>query len=218
MNLNKSLIKKIDNITSLTNEFDKTFKLIQSMTENEEQNKSNIIENIYKITQLYIFLRAEHGSIIVFLNNIIDEIKSMGKEFNDAYLQKLYDLSVFKSILGNVEELINNIDMEYKKIALKYPKYINKKPLRLLLFIKNKQENVDKVDILERVKNLHPENSYKVIETKPNAKVSLKEIINKDITLKIKSLPALFIINNNNITEISSDNIINENSIISLIQ
>lgn len=214
MNLNKSLIKKIDNITSLSNDFDKTFKIFQTIKD-EEQSK--IIENIYKLTQIYIFLRAEHGGILILLDNLTDEIKTMGNKLNDTALQKLYDLSVFKSILGNVEDLLNNIDMEYKKVALKYPKFINKKPLIILFFVENKIINADKIEIIENVKNIHPEHSYKIIETTSNSKVNLKDIIGKDITIKIKIVPTMYLINNNNITEIPGSNITNENSVISLI-
>lgn len=214
MNLNKSLIKKIDNITSLSNDFDKTFKIFQTIKD-EEQSK--IIENIYKLTQIYIFLRAEHGGILILLDNLTDEIKTMGNQLNDTALQKLYDLSVFKSILGNVEDLLNNIDMEYKKVALKYPKFINKKPLIILFFVENKIINADKIEIIENVKNIHPEHSYKIIETTSNSKVNLKDIIGKDITIKIKIVPTMYLINNNNITEIPGSNITNENSVISLI-
>ena len=215
MNFNKSFIKKINNIIRLSKEFDNNFKTIININ-NEQINESNIQE-IYNATNNYIFLRSEHGGILILLDKLKNDINSSSTELNDELINKLYNLSTFTSIVNDISQLINNIDFQYKKIALKFPKYINKKPLTLVLFIEKIDKENKYIKMIEELKNKNPENIYKVIECTPDTKIKCKEILGKDINIKIDKLPSLFIINEDNITEISNNHLQNLNSFVDLI-
>jgi len=215
MNLNKSLIKKIDNIVNLSKEFDTNFNYIINL--NTKLQEQNITDKIYILTKNYIYLRSEHGSLILLLDRVKDKINSESTDLNQDLINKLYDLSTFYSIVANVSELINNIDFQYKKIAIKYPKFINKKPITILLIVEKIDPNNKYIKIIEEIKNKNPENVYKIIEAKNNTKINCKNILDKNFDLDIQKLPSLYLINDDNISEIPIDTVIDTNALISLI-
>lgn len=244
MNLNKSLITKIDTIVNLTNEFDKLFNSILNFQDmykqnNNEQNNNesnnnepnnnepnnnkpnnneqNKIEQIYALTKNYIFLRSEHGGLLMLLDKLKNNINSVSTELSDELVNKLYDLSTFNSIINNVSELINNIDFQYKKIALKYPKYISRKPITIILFVEKIDPNNNYIKMIEEVKNLNLENIYKVIECGSNKKIKCNEILGKNISIKLDKVPSIFIINDDNIIEIPIEHVKNVKSLLNLI-
>jgi len=195
MNFNKSLINKTNNILKKSEEFDKIFNEIINTDKHD-------IDKIYNLTNLYITIRSEHGGLLLLQDKLKNKILSESTDMNDELINKLYDYSTFDSIKTSISNLVSNIDYEYKQIAVKYPSFVNKKSLTLLLFV-NKIENNKYVDMFEELKNKHPENVYKVVETENNRLVNCKSIINKDIKLKIDKTPTLYMINGDIITEIS---------------
>jgi CRISPR/Cas system CMR-associated protein Cmr5 small subunit len=94
---------------------------------------------------------------------------------------------------------IHCIDYEYKLIASKFPKLINKNVLRLILVVSNKNDKF--IDMVNKLQIKNPENVYDIIET-DKSEINIKDIINKDIKLSISNTPSLFIINGDIITEI----------------
>jgi hypothetical protein len=204
-----SLINKINNIINYLEKFDNIFKHLT-----EIKDKNNIlpenIKQIAELTELFIFIRSEHGSLLVILNNLkMNIITSDVEKISDKLINKYYTLSTFHSILENVSHVISNIDFQYKTIASKFPKFINKKTLTLLLIINENTNNVDVnnkninfKNIIHQLNEIYPENVYKTIETNEKI-INIRGISNKDLELNIKNTPSLFMINGDVITEIS---------------
>jgi hypothetical protein len=208
INFNNSLIQKIDNIEKISAEFDELFSHLIKI-QDVKNIKANDIEQLYKLTKLFKFIRSEHGSLLILLDKKKDLIKSKSTELTDELVDDLYDLSTFYSIISNVSELVSNIDFEFKRIAIMFPKFMNKNPLSIILFI-DKFDNKNKyIKMIEEVKKLHPENIYKVFECKVGSKVNCGKYNNKDLVLVAKKVPSLFLINNSNITMLPTENIPN---------
>lgn len=194
MNFNNLLIKKIDRIIVLTKEFDDIFKEVINLP--DEQISETNINNIFTLTKNYIFIRSEHGSILLMYDKLKTNINSSITELNDDSINKLYDLSSFSSIISNVSDLINNIDFQYKKIALKYPKFINKNPTKILLFVDSIDNSNEYVKLINDVKDKCPNNIYKIIKCENSgSKIKCDDIIGINGDFKVKKIPSIFIIN-----------------------
>ncbi len=204
MNINNSLIKKIDHIVKLSTEFDNVF---QNLIEKKGEVDPKTIEDLYKLTQLFLFIRSEHGGIIMLMDKKKDQIKSETTELSDKLINQLYDLSSFESILENVSNLVSNVDFEFKRIAIMFPKYINKKPLILVLLTDEISKDNKYIKIIEDIKEIHPQNVYKVIQCSKGDKVNCGKVGDKKINLTANKLPTLFLINENNIIELPIEKI-----------
>ena len=194
MQLNISLYKKIESILELSSDFDNLFneiikikepavvKFREVLTErnlmesketefrkdsNEQSssilNEESIIK-IYNLTRIFILIRAEHGSLLILSDRNKEDIKSSSTELSDNLINKLYDLSTFYSIIDNISNLVSNIDFQFKKVAVMFPKYINKNPLSIVLVVDKIDKSNKYIQIIEMVKNSNPENIYKIIE------------------------------------------------------
>ena len=200
MNFNKILLNKIEKLVSLSKIFDNIFKTVIELPDNiiNEQN----IDNVYSITTNYISTRQIHGELILLMNELYNSSAKISESDNN-YLSKLYDISTFNSIMSNINDLINNIDLQYKKFALKYPKIINKNPLTIILLTDLSEEENKYTKLIDNLKLQFPENFYKIIKcNKDDKKIKCDKYLNINLTLKIISLPSLYIINGTNITEI----------------
>lgn len=204
MNFNKIVLDKINNFVLLSKEFDNNYQNVIRMRGdkiNDENKKS-----IFMITKYYIELRSTHGELILLVDefkNMINTSKTLKQNVNT---NQFYDLSTFSSILSSINELVTNIDFQYKKIAMKYPNFINKKPLTILLLTDNDNEDNEFVKLLNGIKSQIPENIYKIVKcNKSDKKIKCDKILGINLTLKITSLPILFIINGSNIVEIPID-------------
>jgi len=218
-----NLLNKIDILIKLSNDFDLGFKIIYNL-EGDMLDKKNI-ETLYSMTKNYILMRKEHGEILLMINKFTNSInlntqvnklqdkksnKNSSKTTdnnidNSEITQLLYDLSTFNTLLGNVNDLINNIDYEYKKIALKYPKFINKKRITLILIC---QESDNKyIELINELEKSNPEHIYKIIKCENNKedKQRCEEEL-KEFGIKIKSSPIIYIINDKILTEIPMSN------------
>lgn len=207
MDINNSLIKKIDNIVKLTNEFDMIFSVLRKTYQEGTILSSEQVENIYKLTKLYMFLRSEHGSILILLDKLKDTIKSGPTELNDELINKLYDLSTFNSIVENISNLISNVDYEFKRLAIMFPKYMNKKPLTLILLSDNLERDKKYTNIFDELVKLNNERVYKVINCRKGDKVNCGIIYGKKIGFKVEKLPSMYMINEENIVELPIDQI-----------
>ena len=120
-------------------------------------------------------------------------------------MRVLYDLSTFNTLINNINDLINNIDYEYKKIAIKYPKFINKSQIIIILITSS---NTDKkyTSMIGELKTTYPEHKYKIIkcgDEKSDIDKCEEELKDFDIKIKsLKSLPLIYIINGTIITEV----------------
>ncbi len=202
MDINNSLIKKIDNIVKLTNEFDMIFSVLRKTYKEGVELDSEQVENIYKLTKLYIFVRSAHGSILILLDRLKDKIKAGSTELDDELINKLYDLSTFSSIVENVSNLISNIDFEYKRLAVMFPKYMNKKPLTVILVSDDLERDKNYVDIINELSKQNNERVYKVIKCEKGEKVNCGTIYGKKINIKVDVLPNMYMINEENIVEL----------------
>jgi len=217
MNFNNLLIKKIDRIRELTKEFDDIFKKVITLP-NDQISEENI-NNIYMLTKNYIFIRSEHGSVLLMGDKLKSDIDISSSELDDQIINKLYDLSYFSSIISNVNDLVNNIDFQYKKIALKYPKFITKNPIKILLFVDSIDESNSHIKLINSVKDKCPNNIYKIIKCEnSNSKIKCDDIIGIKTTLKIKKLPSLFIVNGSNVIDIPLDIIDNPEKLTNLLK
>lgn len=206
MNFNKVVLNKIDNFVFLSKEFDNNYKNVIGLQSEKIDDTSK--KNIYMITKYYIELRTVHGELLLMMDELKNTITSSKSTTENDSHNKYYDLSTFSSILHSIDELINNIDFQYKKIAMKYPNFINKKPLMILLLTDNDDSENEYVKLLNQVKEQVPENIYKVIKcNKSDKKIKCDKILGVNSTLKISSLPVLYIINGSNIVEIPIDKI-----------
>lgn len=215
------LLDKIDNLIKLSNDFDNGFKSIYEINVNE-LNKENI-ELLYSMTQNYILMRKEHGEILLMmhkLTNLLDmninktqekkstkNVSKTNEGHNDMDYSEntrlFYDLSTFNTLLGNINDLINNIDYEYKKIAIKYPNFINRKKMIIILVL---QDSDDKyIKLIGDLEKSHPEHKYKIIKCGHKKGDILKceeELSKYEIKIKSKSLPLIYIVNNSTVSEI----------------
>jgi hypothetical protein len=207
MNFNKIVLDKINNFVLLSKKFDNNYQnaiMIQDEKIDDESRQS-----IFMITKYYIELRSTHGELILLIDkfkNMINSSELTDNTNTNTNTNIYYDLSTFSSILSSINELVTNIDFQYKKIAIKYPNFINKKPLTILLLTDNDDEDNNFVKLLNGVKEQVPENNYKIIKCKKSdKKMKCDKILGVNMTLKIPKLPTLFIINGSNIVEIPID-------------
>jgi len=203
MDLNISLIKKIESILEISGKFDKICTEI--LSGNVELNESSI-KNIKELTSLYMLIRAEHGGVIILNDKMKKDIHAEETSLSDTIINKLYDLSTFTSINDNINNLVSNVDFEFKKIALMYPKLIAQRTNHLLLFVKTIDKENKFVKMIEDIKKLRPENEYHVIECKDeDKKIDCSKMVGMKLSLGIEKLPCLYLVNGTNIAEIPMD-------------
>lgn len=211
MEINKLLLKNINTIIKDSTQFDEYFKILNDSNNlnnlNNLNNSNNIVDDtninlIQTFVQLYANIRSSHGFIIILHNKMINNMNI--SELNNQSNNELYDISTFYSILSNINNLVNNIDIEFKKIAMKYPKFINTKFLIVLLFLDISTEQTNKYEqLIANLKSKYSNNIYKIIKLDPNKKkFKCNELLKIDLTLKIKELPIMYIINSDNVVEV----------------
>lgn len=217
MNFNKLVLDKINNFVLLSKEFDSNY--INIIQKQNDKLENNDIKCIYMITKYYIEIRTTHGELLLLIDELKNNMGTLKSSKQNDGTNKLYDLSTFSSILANINELVTNIDFQYKKIALKYPKFINKKPLSILLLTDDDSQENQYVKLINQVKEKVPENIYKIVKcNKSDKKIKCDKILGTQLTLKISNLPVLYIINGSNIIEIPIDKINGVESLKSLLE
>jgi hypothetical protein len=213
MDFNKKILDKIDSLIKLSNDFDSGFKIIFNLDSDTLDEKNTDI--LYSMTKNYILLRKEHGEIILMFDKLknsvnYDEVKEGTKNKkntdnnSEIYLKALYDISTFSTLLNNINDLINNIDYEYKKIAIKYPKFINKKQITVILITPSSDEKYTKM--INELMISNPEHKYKIIKYDIEKDLSKykEELKQYEIEIKsLKSLPVIYIINGSTKNEIN---------------
>lgn len=221
MDFNKKLLDKIDNLVKLSNNFDSNFKIVFELEPNTKIDEKNA-EILYTMTSDYISIRKKHGELLLMMNELMnkknnfnttnDEKKTDKKNKkedmnlkNDDEINFLYDISTFTTLMNNVTDLINNIDYEYKKIALKYPKFINKKQITIILLKSDTVSNDKYTKMIEELKKDYPEHKYIISKCENKTDISKCEEEFKKYNIKIKSiknLPLIYIVNDDTVTEI----------------
>jgi hypothetical protein len=204
MNTIVNLTSNIDNIIKKSTEFD---YICNNIIENSVTE--DIRNNIEKLTNDYINIRKNHGELLLLEINLKKDINKNIKLQKGGSSNELYDLSAFTSIIQNVTEIVNNIDFEFKKIALLYPQHIiqNKKNV---LFFKDKNKNSKYSKWIENIKETNNNIDFDIIELSDNNnKYNLSKLTSEDIDIEVKRLPSLFVVKNNNLVEIQLNNIKN---------
>jgi hypothetical protein len=203
MDLNISLIKKIENILEMSGRFDKVCTSI--LAGNVDLNESSI-NNIRELTSLYMIIRAEHGGIIILNDKMKKDVSVQDSTLSDKLINQLYDLSTFTSINDNINNLVSNIDFEFKKIALMYPKLINKETNHLIFFINKIDKENRYIKMIEDIKKIRPENEYHVIECEGGGKkIDCSKMVGMKLSIGVEKLPSLYMVNGTNIVEIPLD-------------
>jgi hypothetical protein len=193
--MNKSLIEKIENIIKLSSEFD---KLCNEIIKSSNEANNNISNHVYNLTNLYMTLRAEHGSIILITFNYKNNLDKNHDNIKD---NDLYDLSVLTQISDSVMSLMSNIEYQYKRISLVYPNLIKKNAPFLILFTNDSKNKF--VNYFEQLKKKYNEYKYKVIKCDEiGSLVNCSKFLNKKLSIKIDKLPSMYLITDENMQEI----------------
>jgi hypothetical protein len=199
-----NLSNNIENIIKKSTEFDLICTdILENLNSKDTRNK------IEKLTNNYINIRKSHGELLLLENNFKKNINKNIKLQKGGNKNELYDLSTFTSIIENVSSVVNNIDFEFKKIALLFPQHIAENKQNVLYF-KDKNKNSKYSKWIEEIKNTNDNINLDIVElTEENNKYNLSKLISENKDIEIKSLPSLLIIKNNNLIKVQLDNIKN---------
>ena len=130
-----NLSNNIENILKKSTDFDFICSDIL-----DDLNSKNVREKVENLTKNYINIRKSHGELLLLENNFKKNINKNIKLQKGGSKNELYDLSTFTSIIENVSNVVNNIDFEFKKIALLFPQFIGDNKQNVLYF-KDKNKN-----------------------------------------------------------------------------
>jgi hypothetical protein len=199
-----NLSNNIDNILKKSTEFDFICSDIL-----EDLNSKEIRDKVEKLTNNYINIRKSHGELLLLENNLKKNINKNIKLQKGGSKNELYDLSTFTSIIENVSNVVNNIDFEFKKIALLYPQFIGENKQNVLYF-KDKNKNSKYSKWIDEIKETKKNIDLDIIElSNENKRYNLSKLTSEDIDIEVKNLPSLFIVKNNNLIEVQLSNIKN---------
>ena len=199
-----NLSNNIENILKKSTEFDYICTDIL-----EDLNTKDIGIKVEKLTNNYINIRKSHGELLLLENNLKKNINKNIKLQKGGGKNELYDLSTFTSIIENVSSVINNIDFEFKKIALLFPQHIGENKQNILYF-KDKNKNSKYSKWIDEIKDTKDNINFDIVElSEENKKYNLSKLTSEDIDIEVKNLPSLFIVKNNNLIEVQLGNIKN---------
>ena len=199
-----NLSNNIENILKKSTDFDLICTDIL-----EDLTAKDINIKIEKLTNNYINLRKSHGELLLLENNLKKNINKNIKLQKGGSKNELYDLSTFTSIIENVSTVVNNIDFEFKKIALLFPQHIGENKQNVLYF-KDKNKNSKYSKWVEEIKETKDNINFDIVElSEDNKKYNLSKLTSEDIDIEVKNLPSLFIVKNNNLIEVQLGNIKN---------
>ena len=199
-----NLSNNIENILKKSTDFDYICTDIL-----EDLNTKDISIKVEKLTNNYINIRKSHGELLLLENNLKKNINKNIKLQKGGSKNELYDLSTFTSIIENVSNVVNNIDFEFKKIALLFPQHIGENKQNILYF-KDKNKNSKYSKWIDEIKDTKDNINFDIIElSEENKKYNLSKLTSEDIDIEVKNLPSLFIVKNNNLIEVQLGNIKN---------
>jgi len=199
-----NLSNNIENILKKSTDFDLICTEIL-----ENINSKDIKNKIEKLTNNYINIRKNHGELLLLENDFKKNINKNIKLQKGGSKDELYDLSTFTSIIENVSNVVNNIDFEFKKIALLFPQHIGEKKQNVLYF-KDKNKNSKYSKWIEEIKTNNDNINFDIIElTDDNKKYNLSKLTSENIEINIKDIPSLLIIKNDNLIKVKLENIKN---------
>ena len=199
-----NLSNNIENILKKSTDFDYICTDIL-----EDLNTKDISIKVEKLTNNYINIRKSHGELLLLENNLKKNINKNIKLQKGGGKNELYDLSTFTSIIENVSNVVNNIDFEFKKIALLFPQHIGENKQNILYF-KDKNKNSKYSKWIDEIKDTKDNVNFDIVElSEENKKYNLSKLTSEDIDIEVKNLPSLFIVKNNNLIEVQLGNIKN---------
>ena len=199
-----NLSNNIENILKKSTDFDFICSDIL-----DDLNSKNVREKVENLTKNYINIRKSHGELLLLENNLKKNINKNIKLQKGGGKNELYDLSTFTSIIENVSNVVNNIDFEFKKIALLFPQHIGENKQNILYF-KDKNKNSKYSKWIDEIKDTKDNINFDIIElSEENKKYNLSKLTSEDIDIEVKNLPSLFIVKNNNLIEVQLGNIKN---------
>jgi ribosomal protein L16 Arg81 hydroxylase len=199
MEINKYLIECIEIFIKKCETFDELYKKVIKIIKNDINDN---LDDLYDITNNYIEIRAAHGQIIKLYNKYKNSDLKTDEE--------LYNLSTLSSILDNINNMIQNIDFQYKQFATFFPNLVNKNYLTVLLIVSKKETDEDTrlINMINEIRETKYENKYKIIKCGNKEGIELKvKRLNQKVKFTPKNTPALYLIDNNIISEIQTSNI-----------
>lgn len=224
MDFNKIFIKHVERIVKLSIEFDNLYKSFVGKTNVHEPIDAE--KTIYLLTQKYLIIHGTHGKILLLFNQFMnkcaeqqDPMEDLGEVMNDD-MEKMYNISMFKSVVTDVNMLINSVDVQYREVSKYFKNYVGKKQYCVVLFVDESNQNVlgknEKLlkikDAMERCEKAKPEHVYKIIPTQMTMGKSIPKLTFPNGThgldgkilqnLNIKKLPSMFIISDSTAIEI----------------
>ena len=198
-----NISNNIENILKKSTDFDYVCTDIL-----EDLTAKDISIKVEKLTNNYINIRKSHGELLLLENNLKKNINKNIKLQKGGSKNELYDLSTFTSIIENVSTVVNNIDFEFKKIALLFPQHIGENKQNILYF-KEKNKNSKYSKWIDEIKDKDNINLDIIELDEGNKKYNLSKLTSEDIDIEVKNLPSLFIVKNNNLIEVQLANIKN---------
>jgi len=199
-----NLSNNIENILKKSTDFD----LICSDILDDLKSK-DVRAKVENLTLNYINIRKSHGELLLLENNLKKNINKNIKLQKGGGKNELYDLSTFTSIIENVSNVVNNIDFEFKKIAILFPQFIGENKQNVLYF-KDKNKNSKYSKWVDEIKDKKNNINFEIVElSDDNKKYNLSKLTSEDIDIEVKNLPSLFLIKNNNLIEVQLGNIKN---------
>jgi hypothetical protein len=199
-----NLSNNIENILKKSTDFDFICSDIL-----EDLNSKNAREKVENLTKNYINIRKSHGELLLLENNLKKNINKNIKLQKGGNNNELYDLSTFTSIIENVSNVVNNIDFEFKKIALLFPQFIGDNKQNVLYF-KDKNKNSKYSKWVDDIKDKKDNINFEIVElSDDNKKYNLLKLTSEDVDIEVKNLPSLFLVKNNNLIEVQLSNIKN---------
>lgn len=191
-----SIVKNIEAFVDRSEHFDKLFI--------EEPN----VDTVRELTKCYMNLRTQHGILLSQVNKMMNASEPLLKpdtKLTDETRQLFYTISTLSSLTENVSSVMNNIDYQFKQIASNYPQFISCNSPKISLFVS--KMNDDHVTILNTFNQSHPEYQIAIKQCSLGEKRDCGDMFGKNFSIHFKTLPMMFLVDGNKITELPIDNI-----------
>jgi uncharacterized protein YoxC len=165
-------------------------------------------ETIKEITKCYMELRIHHGILLGQMTKFINKTEDLLKTdtvLTEDVQETFYSVSTLQSMVASVTTIIDNIDYQFKQVASTYPQMINKKDVKLALFVSNDADEM--ATILNAFNQVHPEFTIEIKKCSIGEKRDCGDMFGKNFSIHFKTLPMMFMVEGHRITELPIENV-----------